>query len=136
MKNIKKLGIKFLQKDVNTFKIRVWKNQSNKNLLNLTLDKRLNLAPITIYNLDQLGLNHLEIIEFSQCIHKKICTLPAASVDFLNDIESRFKICIGYDKKITGKAHLAKVDHYCSGYNSEGFYPTLSSALFSLDLYI
>lgn len=134
--NYKKLGNAMLKDNIKTFSSKYWKDQDNKKLLKLIGDHRLNLAPATLYKFDQLGLNHLEILSLSHCLGKKIHTLPSADLDLLNLIEDKTGICFGYDKKITNKYHLAKVDHFCSGFNSEGYYPTLSSALFTLDLYI
>jgi len=136
MKIKRKLGKKMLLENVQTFKNRAWLCNENKNLLSLIHGSQLNLAPATLYKLDQLGLNHLEIINFSACVGKKIHTLPTADIDFLNIIESKFKINIGYEKKAENKPHLAKVDHFCYGMNSEGFYPLGVCAIFGLDLYI
>ena len=135
-KQTRKLGLPMLQDNIKRFDSKDWKLEENKRLLNLIKDQRINIEPCTLYGFDRMGLNHLEIINLSQCIGKKIHTLPASDCDFLNYIETKFNICFGYEKKIINKPHLAKVDHYCSGFDSDGFYPTLASAVFGLDLYI
>ena len=120
-----------LEKDIKTFSGKIWNSQDNKDLLNLVKEQRLNIAPCTVYGLDRLGLNYLEILSFSNVIGKKIHGLPSADIDFLNDLEERFGIVFGYEEKVKGRYTKAKVDHFCGAF--KGDQPFWVSALFTLD---
>ena len=122
-----------LSSDIKTFKATVWNNKDNRDLLNLVQDKRLNIAPCTVYRLDQLGFNKLEIISLSACIGKIIHKLPTADLDLLDLLQDKYGVVFAYNKKIKGKYLSAKLDHLCHSF-SEGI-PQGVSALFSLSLY-
>lgn len=135
MKTIRKQGIEQLNKAIDIFSAKLWHSEDNKNLLNLIKDHRLNLAPCSLYGLDKLGLNHLEIVTFSSFAGKKIHGLPSADIDFLNELEGRFNIIFGYEQKAKNRYLRAKVDHYCGGFTADNR-PQFVSAIFTLDHYI
>ena len=135
MKTTRKQGIDQLNRDLITFSNKNWLSSDNKNLLNLIKDHRLNLAPCSLYGLDKLGLNHLEILTFSNFAGKKIHGLPSADIDFLNELEGRFNIIFGYEQKAKGQYIRSKVNHFCGSFTANGT-PQFVSALFTLaDLY-
>lgn len=135
MKPIRKQGIEQLNKAIEVFSSKVWRSEDNKNLMNLIKDHRLNLAPCTLYGLDKLGLNHLEILTFSNFAGKKIHGLPSADIDFLNELEDRFDIIFGYEQKARGQYIRSKVDHFCGGFTADNI-PQFVSAIFTLEQYI
>ena len=103
--------------------------------MHLIKDHRLNLAPCTLYGLDKLGLNHLEILTFSNFAGKKIHGLPSADIDFLNELEDRFNIIFGYEQKANDQYLKARVDHYCGSFTVDNI-PQFVSAIFTLEQYI
>ena len=135
MKPIRKQGIEQLNKAIEVFSSKVWRSEDNKNLMNLIKDHRLNLAPCTLYGLDKLGLNHLEILTFSNFAGKKIHGLPSADIDFLNELEDRFNIIFGYEQKANDQYLKARVDHYCGSFTVDNI-PQFVSAIFTLEQYI
>lgn len=127
-----------IKKDCNTFSGRVWKINDNKDLFRLVIEGRLNIAPCTIYKLDQLGLNHLEILEFNNIINKPIHKLTTATCDFLNLIEEQKGCVFSHDQKVDfaeGKRryHTIKLNGFCSDFVNGS--PLRGVALFNLDLY-
>lgn len=121
------------KRDQKTFDARFWNHESTRQWLNKCT--ALNIAPCTLYRLDRLGLNTLEIIHLSGLIGKKIHKLPSADIDFLNELEERFNIIFGYEQKAKNQYLKAKVDHFCSSFNA-GDNPMFVTALFTLaDLY-
>ncbi len=132
----RKLGTEQLNQDIARFKEKPWQSDENKSLLNLVSEKRLNLAPSTLYNYDKLGLNHLEIISLAGMTGKKITELPTADKALVDEIESRFNIKFAYEERMIGKDSEAKMDGYCGGMNANGEYPLVATAVFGLDLYI
>lgn len=135
MKTIRKQGIEQLNKAVEIFSARLWKSEDNKNLMQLIKEHRLNLAPCTLYGLDKLGLNHLEVLTFSNFAGKKIHGLPSADIDFLNELEDRFNIIFGYEQKAKNQYLRAKVDHFCGRFTADNR-PQFVSAIVTLDHYI
>lgn len=135
MKPIRKQGTEQLNKALEVFSSKVWRSEDNKNLMNLIKDHRLNLAPCTLYGLDKLGLNHLEILTFSNFAGKKIHGLPSADIDFLNELEDRFNIIFGYEQKANDQYLKARVDHYCGSFTVDNI-PQFVSAIFTLEQYI
>lgn len=81
------------------FSDRIWKQEENKNLLNIVSKGRLNLEPACVYGLDRLGLNHLEIINLSQCVGKRLMALPTLDIDFLNTIQEKYHCIFNYEEK-------------------------------------
>lgn len=135
MKTIRKQGTEQLNKAVEIFSARLWKSEDNKNLMQLIKEHRLNLAPCTLYGLDRLGLNHLEILTFSNFAGKKIHSLPGADIDFLNELEDRFNIIFGYEQKANDQYFKARVDHFCGCFTVDNR-PQFVSAIFTLEHYI
>ena len=135
MKTIRKQGIDQLNKAIEVFSSKVWRSEDNKNLMNLIKDHRLNLAPCSLYGLDKLGLNHLEVLTFSNFAGKKIHGLPSADIDFLNELEDRFDIIFGYEQKAKNQYLRAKVDHFCGRFTADNR-PQFVSAIVTLDHYI
>ena len=135
MKPIRKQGIEQLNKEIDIFSAKLWRLEDNKNLMNLIKKHRLNLAPCSLYGLDRLGLNHLEILTFASIAGKKIYGLPSADIDFLNELEDRFDIIFGYEQKAKNQYLRAKVDHFCGSFTVENI-PKFVSAIFTLDHYI
>lgn len=135
MKTIRKQGIDQLNKVIEVFSSKMWQSEDNKNLMKLIKDHRLNLAPCSLYGLDKLGLNNLEILSFSQFAGKKIHGLPSADIDFLNELEDRFDIIFGYEQKAKNQYLRAKVDHYCGNFTADNR-PQFVSAIFTLEHYI
>lgn len=135
MKTIRKQGIEQLNKAIDVFYTKLWQSEDNKNLMQLIKEHRLNLAPCSLYGLDKLGLNHLEILTFSNFAGKKIHGLPSADIDFLNELEDRFDIIFGYEQKAKNKYLRAKVDHFCGSFTADNR-PQFVSAIFTLEHYI
>lgn len=138
MLNLKDYDLDKIKTDCNTFSDRQWKVEDNKNLFRLVIDGRLNIAPCTIYNLDQLGLNHLEILEFNGTIGKQIHRLTTAFCDFLNLIEDTKGCVFAHDQKVDAKEGKRrytniKLNGFCSDFVNE--LPLRSVAMFTLDFY-
>lgn len=138
MLNLEDYQLDKIKTDCKTFSDRQWKIEDNKNLFRLVIEGRLNIAPCTIYLLDQLGLNHLEILEFNGNINKPIYKLTQSTCDFLNLIEETKGCIFAHDQKIDVKEGKKKY----TGIRLNGFescfvngLPYRSGALFSLDLY-
>ena len=135
MKTIRKQGIEQLNKAIDVFSAKMWQSEDNRNLMQLIKEHRLNLAPCSLYGLDKLGLNHLEILTFSNFAGKKIHGLPSADIDFLNELEDRFNIIFGYEQKAKNQYARAKVDHFCGSFTVDNR-PQFVSAIFTLEHYI
>lgn len=127
-----------IKTDYKTFSDRTWKIDDNKNLFRLVIDGRLNIAPCTIYKLDQLGLNHLEILEFNGNIGKHIHKFTTAFCDFLNLLQEQKGCVFAHDDKLKvseGKKKYAslKLNHFASDFKNG--LPMRGVALFNLDFY-
>lgn len=127
------INIESLNRDVLTFSNKLWYNEGNKNLLNLVKDLRLNIAPCTLWKLDQFGFNHLEIISISAMIGKIIHKLTTCEIDQLNIWESEKGMVFGYDQKEANNYIKARMDHLC--YSFDQGRPQGVSGLFNLELY-
>lgn len=127
-----------IKTDCKTFSDRLWNIEDNKNLFRLVIDGRINIAPCTIYKLDRLGLNHLEIIEFNNNIGKPIHKFTQAFCDFLNLVEETKGCVFSYEQKqkfSEGKLKYTSIK--LNGFDScfrNGAYMK-GTALFNLDFY-
>lgn len=127
-----------VKSDCKTFSDRKWKDDTNKNLFRLVVEGRLNIAPCTIYSLDQLNLNRLEILEFNNIIGSKIYKLTPAACDFLNLIEVRESCIFSHEQKLDfaeGKRKYPNIvlNGFCSDFTNG--IPLRAVALFNLDSY-
>jgi hypothetical protein len=79
-----------------------WKNLNNKDLCYCVAKEqtRFNLIPSTVYTLDKLGMNEMEIINLNDCLGKKVGTLPSADVDMLNMLEAKYGILFNGNEKL------------------------------------
>uniref|UniRef100_A0AB39AJR0 Uncharacterized protein n=1 Tax=Vibrio phage P018-4 TaxID=3229728 RepID=A0AB39AJR0_9CAUD len=116
---------------------RQWNSEDNKNLLNIISKSRLNIEPACLYGLDQLGMNHLEIINVSSCIGKRFIGIPQADIDNLNMLQEKYGCVFNfeqkqryYDKKVKTHPMQTKLDSYVS--QPSGDYWLKSSALLQL----
>lgn len=116
---------------------RQWKSEDNRNLLNIISKDRLNIEPACIYGLDQLGMNHLEIINISACIGERFLALPQADIDNLNMLQEKYNCVFNFEQKqryndMEVKTHpmKTKLDSYVS--HPSGDYWLKSSALLQL----
>lgn len=138
MLDLKMYQLDKIKADCKTFSDRQWKLEDNKNLLRLVIEGRLNIAPSTVYKLDQLGLNHLEIVEFNGNIGKQIHKLTTAFCDFLNLIEAAKGCVFAHDQKVDvrdGKKKYTslKLNGFCSDFVNG--LPLRGVAMFNLDFY-
>lgn len=81
------------------FADRIWKSEENKNLLRIVSNDRLNIEPCCVYGLDRLGLNHLEIINLTSCIGKRLMDLSRSDIDFLNLIQEKYNCVFNFEEK-------------------------------------
>lgn len=119
------------------FADRRWKDKDNKRLLNIISRDHLNIEPACVYRLDQIGLNHLEIINLVGCIGKTFEKMPPVDIDFLNYLQSQYGIVFNLDEKVEyangeKKTHpiKTKLNGYAGG-ECGGLY-LFSSALLQL----
>lgn len=114
-----------------------WNSEDNKNLLNIVNRDQLDLEPACIYGLDQLGLNHLEIINLSQSVGKRLLDIPTADLDFLNILQEKYGCVFNYEEKSAyheGRSKRLPEYSKLNGYVSQpsGDYWLCSSALLKL----
>lgn len=129
------MNIELLNRDLASYSEKVWLSEDNKNLLNLVKDRRIKLAPATIYVLDQDGFNYLEIISLAECAGKVIHKLPTGDIDFLNFIQEKFGYVFGAEQKFKDKYLRSKVDHFYSRMNENGEYLRSTAILTTDKLY-
>lgn len=79
-----------------------WKNTNNKDLCYCVAHEqsRFNLIPSTIYTLDKVGMNEMEIINLNDCLGKKVGSLPLADIDMLNMLEAKYGILFNGSEKL------------------------------------
>lgn len=138
MLDLKMYQLDKIKADCKTFSDRIWKTEDNKDLFRLVIEGRLNIAPSTIYKLDQLGLNHLEILEFNGNIGKHIHKLTTSFCDFLNLIEETKGCVFAHDQKVDfkdgkKKSTSIKLNGFCSDFVNGS--PLRGVAMFTLDFY-
>lgn len=116
---------------INRFKDRVWRSNDNKNLLNIVSRERLNIEPANIYTLDQLGLNHLEILNLNCCVGKKFTNMSPSDIDQLNYLENKYKMLFNQIEKQRFIDKEVKTHPMQTKLNSFVAYPSGNSWLLS-----
>lgn len=97
------------------FALKCWRDPRNKDLMKLAIEHRLNLAPCTIFQLDQLGQNHIEIIQMGNCVGMLNVRLPTADCEFLDLMQEKFGIVFNYEEKLK-KVMRYRINCFCSDF--------------------
>tara|TARA_R110002012_G_scaffold215674_1_gene386681 strand:+ start:194 stop:577 length:384 start_codon:yes stop_codon:yes gene_type:complete len=108
--------IKSNEEIINIFLKKYWQNDANKNLLYLIKDKRMKMHPSTLYKLDRIGFNKLQIMAIDPLIGKIIQNLPPADCEFLNNMQGIYDIVFNYEQKKKNRIRI-KLSNFVYDYN-------------------
>jgi hypothetical protein len=103
------------------FKQKNWQNDQNKNLINLLYSKRLRMHISTLFVLDKIGFNHLEIMQLDGLLDQIVHKLPTFSVDFLNILQEKYAVVFNLKDKQRGQRTF-KLNSISYHRHREGFY--------------
>lgn len=97
------------------FTTMAWRDQRNKQLMKLAIEHRLNLSPCTIFQLDQLGMNELQILHMGNCVGELNVKLSIVDGHFLDEMQEAFKIVFNYHEKLR-KVTRYRINSFCSDF--------------------